>query len=224
MVFEETWRYIVLKLKAFLKRHGACTISDMITTSNISREKGFSLIELLTVVSLMAILAAIAMPNLLKMMPGMRVNTATRQVVSKMLLLRMKVISENKRYQLLFTPGGDQYQVQQDGNRDGDYTDSTDTIVETLNLPSGIIFGTNAIKNTSGEPIDSGSDGVSFSAESCSFTTTGTVESGSVYLIPREDNVAGGRTDRMRAISIANTGRVKAWRYTGVSPDYWTNL
>lgn len=192
-------------------------------TSCISREKGFSLIELLVVISLIGIMAAIAMPNLLKMMPGMRVNTATRQVTSKMLLLRMKVVSENKKYQLLFTPGSDQYQVQQDGNRDGNYTDLTDTIVETLTLPSGIIFATKATKNTNGDSIGAGSDGVSFSADSCSFTTTGTVDSGSVYLIPREDNVAGGRTDRMRAISINSSGRVKAWRYTGVGTNPWTN-
>lgn len=209
------------------KSHNIPLTSYAFTFCSLARrergEKGFSLVELVIVVSLIAIMAAIAMPNLLSMIPAMRVNTATRQVISKMLLLKMKAISENKRHQLIFTPGSDQYQVQQDGNRDGDYTDSTDTIVETLSLPGGIIFGTNAAKNTNGDDIGSASDGVSFSAESCSFTPTGTSDTGSVYFIPREDKT-GGRTDRMRAISIANTGRVKAWRYTGVGTNPWTNL
>lgn len=191
----------------------------MITTSNISREKGFSLIELLTVVSLMAILSAIAMPNLLKMMPGMRVNTATRQVVSKMLLLKMKAISENRKLRIGFTALGSQYTVQQDVNRND--WDASDPIIETLELPTGIIFGTNATIKPGGGSV-SCDDGICLAGNKASFTENGTVTSGTIYLIVKEDK-GTSRTDRMRAISLNSTGRVQAWRYTGVGTNPWTS-
>lgn len=189
-------------------------------TSCISREKGFSLIELLTVVSLMSIMAAIAMPNLLKMMPGMRVNTATRQVVSKMLLLKMKAISENRKLRISFSGAASQYTVQQDVNRND--WDASDPIIETLELPTGIIFDTNATIKPGGGSITCADDGICFAGNKASFTENGTVTSGTIYLIVKEDK-GTSRTDRMRAISLNSTGRVQAWRYTGVGTNPWTS-
>lgn len=182
-------------------------------------EKGYTLIELVIAVSLIGIVSAMAAPQFLQMAPKMRVDSATRQVVSEMLSLKFKAISENRKYRIIFgQPNGNQYQVQQDGNRDDDYTDAADTFVKTVTLPETIVFGTNASKNTSGDPVCD--DAICFGSDNgASFKPIGTSDTGSLYLIPTEDK-GSGKCDRMRAVSVNNAGRVKAWRYKGGSSPW----
>lgn len=182
----------------------------------ILRQKGFTLTELIVVIALIAILSAIAAPQLLQLMPGMRVDSATRQLTSEMLLLKMRAISENRKYRIIFgNPDNNHYKIQQDANRNDSYSDVCDTIVKTGALPVGIVFGTKATKNTSGGALSCTADGICFGSDNgASFMPMGTSDCGSLYLIPDPDKNSS-RTDRMRAISIDSAARVKAWRYKG---------
>ena len=76
-------------------------------------KRGFSLVELLTVVTLVGVASAIAVPNIMSQMPKWHVNGSTRDVMSKLMMARLKAIQNNKEYAILFTFGDtDSYKLQ----------------------------------------------------------------------------------------------------------------
>lgn len=68
-------------------------------------KRGFSLVELLTVVALVGVVSAIAVPNILSQLPKWHANGSTRDVMSTLMVARLKAIQNNKEYAVLFTFG-----------------------------------------------------------------------------------------------------------------------
>ena len=183
-------------------------------------KKGFTMVELLIVVAIIAVTAAVAIPNIISWIPTIRVNSAARDLVSEMQLARMKAVSERNNYVITFDTSTNQYSIYDDN--DSNFSTSN-VLVKTVNLPSGIQFGYIAGKNPSNDDI---TGSVQFGATSSpireTFIPNGTANlMGSVYLIPTED-IAGSRRDRQRAITVILTGRIKLWKYdAGGSPGPW---
>ena len=183
-------------------------------------KKGFTMIELLIVIAIIAVTAAVAIPNIISWIPTIRVNSAARDLVSEMQLARMKAVSERNNYVITFDTSTNQYSIYDDN--DSNFSTSN-VLVKTVNLPSGIQFGYIAGKNPSNDDI---TGSVQFGATSSpireTFIPNGTANlMGSVYLIPTED-IAGSRRDRQRAITVILTGRIKLWKYdAGGSPGPW---
>jgi prepilin-type N-terminal cleavage/methylation domain-containing protein len=65
--------------------------------------KGFTLMELMAALGVAAILMAIAIPNFMSTLPGLRLNDAARQVATDLQQLRMKAIAQNLPYQISFS-------------------------------------------------------------------------------------------------------------------------
>lgn len=75
-------------------------------------EKGFSLVELLVVIALIAVMLATSIPLLVQQMPKWHMNGTARDIKAKLMMARLRAIQENKSYGVRFTLGDiDKYGV-----------------------------------------------------------------------------------------------------------------
>lgn len=79
-----------------------------------ARETGFSLIELVVVVALMAIFAAIALPRWTSLLPNYALDNSLRQVQSELHHIKMRAAAENVSFQLAYLQDAVSYTIQRD--------------------------------------------------------------------------------------------------------------
>jgi len=72
---------------------------------------GFTLVEMMVAISILAILAAIAIPNGISWMGNARINSAGRQVYAAIQDARMHAIKANSDTTIAFTTGGNSYET-----------------------------------------------------------------------------------------------------------------
>ncbi len=82
------------------------------------RESGFTLIEMMIVVAVLAIMAGIAIPGFMSLLPGMRLNGAARQVMGDLMAARMKAVKLNQRTKVFFDSSS-QYRICDDDDNNG---------------------------------------------------------------------------------------------------------
>ncbi len=68
-------------------------------------ERGFSLVELLIVVGLMAVMMAIAVTGLRSQLPKMHMNGTARDIAGRLMMARLKAVQNNGAYGVSFAPG-----------------------------------------------------------------------------------------------------------------------
>lgn len=97
------------------------------------RESGFTLIEMMIVIAVLAIMATIAIPSFMSLMPGMRLNGAARQIMGDLMAARMNAVKQNNEVRVFFnSPGANQYQILDDDDNDG--TADTGEAITTKNI------------------------------------------------------------------------------------------
>ena len=128
----------------------------------MKKEKGFTLIELMVTMVILAILLGLAIPGFSRWLPNYRLRGATRELYSNLQFAKSGAIKERAEWAVRFVSGTNSYEVWSSGtNRVWDgYSTPNDTLVRTVSLPdsgSGLQFGagsaTSAVPEAGGGAI-----------------------------------------------------------------------
>jgi len=99
------------------------------------------LIEMMIVMAIAAIMAGIAIPSFMSMLPGMRLNGAARQVMTDLMAARMDAVKQNNEFKIFFLDNH-QYKILDDDDNDG-VDDSGVEMSRTVNIQdnyTGVTF------------------------------------------------------------------------------------
>jgi prepilin-type N-terminal cleavage/methylation domain-containing protein len=195
-----------------------------------TKQKGFTLVELMMVVAILAILAGIATPGLLNAIPNMRLRSAARDIYSAMMQTKVEAIRRGENVSLLFnsplpvgSPGGTYTMFLDNGDNDSN-DDGVDDVVGgvandqirngaelvllTATLPDRVTYDPGLVVNAVAH-----ADGVSFGGNTMIFTLRGVPVSpggglgmGTVGIRAVDAN---GNTQRQRTATVSSAGRIR---------------
>ena len=158
------------------------------------RQLGFTMIELLVAIAVLAFMASIAIPGFSRWLPNYRLRSAARDLYSNMQLAKMGAVRNNTDWAIVFdsgvTPG--RYFICSDDNGDGwdgapamGGNDGVEKTVDLSNYESGVDYGhgnaTDDIPGNGAPPADD----ITYGSDVAVFNPRGTGSGGYVYL---EDN------------------------------------
>ena len=179
------------------------------------KKHGFSLIELLVVLVILGIMAAIAIPGFSAWLPNYRLKSAARDIYSNMQLAKMGAIKANADWAIVFdtTAGAHRYLVCSDDGGDNWTTTGTNTIEREVDLAgykAGVSYGHgNAANDIPGGAFPG--DDVDYTNNVAVFNPRGTCdEEGYVYLENSNNTTTYG-------VGTRTSGVIRLRKWTGAA-------
>ena len=123
-----------------IRRHNEVDVESARTASGRKTTDGFSVVELLVVISVVGVILAFSFVSLQQGMPGHQLQGTSTKLASELRLARQKAVTENNNYTITFDPASESYEIWDDDESDG-YRSSGEE-VRVLPLPQGVQFGT----------------------------------------------------------------------------------
>jgi prepilin-type N-terminal cleavage/methylation domain-containing protein len=134
----------------------------------IAKQKGYSLTELMVVVSVMGTLGLVAVPNVVTSIPAYRLRNSAADMCSNIRKARSTAVKQNRDISIQFNLEGRTYTIDND---------------KPIALAEGITFGHGRASVTAEETGASiPSDGISFAGNTETINTQGLSTPGYVYL------------------------------------------
>ncbi|MBW2144069.1 MAG: prepilin-type N-terminal cleavage/methylation domain-containing protein [Deltaproteobacteria bacterium] len=93
----------------------------------LKNKRGFTFMEIMLVLVIVAILTAISIPAVMKWLPNYRLKRASRDLYSRLQLTKMAAIKTNTVCAVVYNPAGNSYQVLSDPGPDGIWNTADDT-------------------------------------------------------------------------------------------------
>ena len=81
------------------------TMNGLYCKTRCHRQAGFTMVELMIVIVVIAILSAIAVPNIISRLPNYRAKAAARDMISNFQKAKMEAVKRNRDVIIQFTPG-----------------------------------------------------------------------------------------------------------------------
>ena len=160
----------------------------------IKDERGFSTIELMVVLGIIAVLAGITIPVFNSMRPAMRLNGAVSQMQGDLMWARMQAISQNNDFRIVYV-NDHQYRIWDDDDSDKAGSETEVTYIKDLQTSySDVTYS-------------------SSNANNLIFTPRGTASGWTTLTIKNPNpNYPDQSPDQFnsKTITISSSGRIKA--------------
>jgi len=194
------------------------------------RERGFSMIELVVVVSIILIVTAISITQLRPNLQNARIDAAMRQVLETFRQAREFSIA-NRRYVQISFPANNQVQITQ-LNTLTPGAGGINTVLDTVTLAPPLIFTVDGMPVTPDDALPGGCGTLAPIVFECVtngpvggmvFQSDGELVDGTTFL-PINGTVSlgiPGQQSTARAVSVlGTTGRVRGWKSNGATTWY----
>lgn len=138
-----------------------------------SLEVGFSLLELLVVLSILAVTMSVAIPGIVRWIEDYRLKTTARQLVSDLQSAKMKAVADKVQHRVAFEPGLNRYSIQRGDKAVGSTTWTQDGIYRSLSATSNphYVSGVTLSQNFTGAAVAFSPTGQASPAGTATFTS-----------------------------------------------------